>query len=71
MPIVLVGSAFWSGLLDWMRDQLATRGLIRPDDLDLMTVVDKAEDVVDVIFAFYERRSIEPTSSEIEQMLYL
>ena len=29
---------FWSGLLEWMRTQLATRGLIRPDDLDLMTV---------------------------------
>ncbi len=71
MPIVLVGSAFWSGLLDWMRGQLVTRGLVRPDDLDLMTVVDTAEDVIEVIFAFYERRSIEPTSSEIEQMLYL
>ena len=71
MPIVLVGSAFWSGLLDWMRDQLASRGLIRPDDLDLMTVVDEAQDVLETIFAFYERRSIAPTSSEFEQMLYL
>ena len=54
-----------------MREQLATRGLIRPDDLDLMTVVDDAQSVVDTIFEFYERRSIAPTSSEFEQMLYL
>ena len=54
-----------------MREQLASRGLIGADDLDLMTVVDEAEDVVDTIFAFYERRGIAPTSSEFEQMLYL
>ncbi len=71
MPIVLVGSAFWSGLIDWMRDQLASRGLIKPDDLDLMHIVDEAQDVIDTIFGFYERRSLAPTSSEFEQMLYL
>ena len=71
MPIVLVGSAFWSGLLEWMRTQLATRGLIAMDDLDLMRVVDDADAVVDAIFEFYERRSLAPTSSEFEQMLYL
>ena len=71
MPIVLVGSAFWSGLIAWMRDQLAARGLIRPDDLDLMQIVDEAQDVIDTIFEFYERRSLAPTSTEFEQMLYL
>jgi len=71
MPIVLVGSAFWSGLIDWMRDQLSSRGLIRPDDLDLMQIVDEAQDVIDTIFGFYERRSLAPTSTEFEQMLYL
>lgn len=71
MPIVLVGSSFWSGLLDWMRDQQLGHGVISPADLELMTVVDEAPAAVDAIFAFYEQRGFAPTPAEREQMLYL
>ncbi len=71
MPIIMVGSAFWSGLIAWMRNQQLDHGVISATDLDLMTVVDDAQAVVDAIFAFYEQRGFAPTPAEREQMLYL
>ncbi|HSM73145.1 MAG TPA: TIGR00730 family Rossman fold protein, partial [Desulfobacterales bacterium] len=45
-PIILVGSDYWAGLLDWIRQQLATRGLISAEDLDLLKVLDDPDDIV-------------------------
>ena len=39
-PIVLVGTAFWGGLLDWVRDVMVGRETISPSDVDLVTVTD-------------------------------
>ncbi len=47
-PVLLVGSAFWSGLVGWVRDQLATRALISPEDLDLFRVTDDVHEIVAV-----------------------
>lgn len=55
MPIILVGSEFWQGLLQWMREQLQAAHLINPEDLDLMQVIDEPQEVVDAIFDFYQR----------------
>jgi uncharacterized protein (TIGR00730 family) len=71
LPIILYGSKFWSGLLDWMRQELLVRGLIAAADLDLLTVCDSPEQVVDTVFGFYQQRSVMPTASEREQLLYL
>lgn len=71
IPIVLVGSPFWKGLLDWLRDVLATGGMIGERDIDLMKLVDDSGAVVDAIFDFYERRGFEQTAAEREQLLYL
>jgi uncharacterized protein (TIGR00730 family) len=71
LPIILYGSSFWSGLLTWMRDELLNRKLINASDLDLMTVCDTPEAVVDAIFAFYQQRGVTPTALEREQLLYL
>jgi uncharacterized protein (TIGR00730 family) len=71
IPIVLVGSSFWSGLLDWMRATLAAEGMIDLRDLDLMRVVDDNDLVVDAIFDFYEKRGFATTAAEREQLLYL
>jgi len=48
-PVILVGSDYWNGLLDWIKSTLLTRKLISPEDLDLITVLDKPEDVVKTI----------------------
>jgi len=71
IPIVLVGNGFWDGLLGWMRDTLAARGLIDPTDIELMKPVDDDDAVVDAIFDFYESRGFEQSATEREQMLYL
>ncbi|MCW0492023.1 LOG family protein [Riemerella anatipestifer] len=57
-PIVLVGSKFWSGLLDWFKDTLLESKLISPEDLNLFRVVDTAEEAVAHIKAFYEKYAI-------------
>lgn len=51
-PIVLMGSAHWAGLLDWVREQLLAQQLIGPHDLDLLHVSDDPDDVMAYIEAF-------------------
>jgi uncharacterized protein (TIGR00730 family) len=48
-PVLLVGGEYWSGLLDWMRDRLAAQGKIAPSDLELVTVADEPEAIVEVV----------------------
>jgi uncharacterized protein (TIGR00730 family) len=45
-PVVLVGTQYWSGLIDWVRDQMLARGLISPADLQLITLTDDPQEVV-------------------------
>ncbi|MDB5804605.1 MAG: hypothetical protein JWN73_1927 [Betaproteobacteria bacterium] len=71
MPIILVGSEFWAGMLDWMRDQLISNKLISPEDMDLMQVIDNADEVVETIFNFYETRGFTPTETDREKLMYL
>ncbi|MBM9602609.1 TIGR00730 family Rossman fold protein [Desulfopila inferna] len=48
-PIVLFGSEFWSGLVNWMEDALLARGNIHADDTSLFKVLDEVEDVLQYI----------------------
>jgi uncharacterized protein (TIGR00730 family) len=45
-PVVLVGTAFWGGLVDWLRERVAADGMISPGDLDRFTVTDDVDAVV-------------------------
>jgi uncharacterized protein (TIGR00730 family) len=47
-PVVLVGTRFWGGLADWIRETLLAGGLISPGDEDLLTVTDDLDEVVDI-----------------------
>ena len=71
MPIILVHEPYWRGLLDWMRERLAAEGMIDPNDLDLVQVYDEPQQVVDAIFAFYEKRGFAPSPAEREVLLNL
>jgi uncharacterized protein (TIGR00730 family) len=71
IPIVLVGSAFWSGLLQWMRGTLVTEGMIGAADIDMMRIVDDSDGVVNAIFDFYAARGFEQSATDREKLLYL
>ncbi len=60
-PIVLVGTAFWGGVIDWIKEtMLENYGNISPDDLKLFRLVDTAEEAVEHIFKYYEKYVIKP-----------
>ena len=59
-PIVLVGRKFWSGLIDWIEDTLFEEGNISPKDLDLISIVDTANEAVEVIDSFYKKYNFSP-----------
>ena len=71
MPIILVHEPYWRGLIDWCRARLAEEGMIDPTDIDLMQVCNEPREVVEAIFAFYEKRGFEPSPAEREVMLNL
>jgi uncharacterized protein (TIGR00730 family) len=47
-PVVLVGSAYWSGLIKWMRRELEGDGRVSPGDLDIATLCDDPQEIVDI-----------------------
>jgi uncharacterized protein (TIGR00730 family) len=48
-PVVLVGTEFFGGFVDWIRARLLTEGMISPGDIDLIQVTDDPQEVVDII----------------------
>jgi len=71
MPIILVHEPFWRGLLDWIQGRLVDEGMIDDTDCKLLQVVNEPQQVVDAIFAFYEKRGFEPSPAEREVLLNL
>ena len=71
MPIILVGSAFWAGMLDWFQSALLEEKVISADDLELIRVIDDPEQVISAIFKHYETSGFEPSEAERERQLYL
>ena len=60
IPVILVGSDFWRGLLAWMEATMVAQGLIKAEDMQLMTLVDDADAVVAAILDFYAGREFAP-----------
>lgn len=59
-PVILMGSSFWSGLVDWLRETVLAAGNISPEDLDLFYISDDPVEAVDIIEEFYRERMLEP-----------
>ena len=66
VPLVLVGSDYWKGLVDWMRSRLEADGLVGEGDVDMLQVIDEPAAVVEAIFTHYHARGFELSPSERE-----
>ncbi len=60
-PIILVGTDFWEGLIDWIKKTLlGTFSNISPDDLDLFHLVDTEDEVITILDNFYKESRLSP-----------
>ena len=58
-PVVLFGSEFWNGLVEWIRARPLAEAMISPADMDLLFITDEPEEAVATIIECYERRCAE------------
>ena len=60
-PIILIGTEFWSGLIDWIKDTLLQKfGNISEKDLDLIHLVDTEDEVIEILDTFYDKYNLSP-----------
>lgn len=59
-PIILVGSSYWNGLVDWIKNTLLEEKNISPADLDFFVVVDTVDEVMDNLNQFYSKDNFKP-----------
>lgn len=59
-PIVLIGSEYWKGLFDWIKNVMLKENNISPKDQNLVNIVDTPEDAVKVIDEFYAKYTLSP-----------
>lgn len=60
-PIILVGTSFWAGMMDWIIEtMLKKQGNISEVDLELFKIVDTADEVMDIINNFYKQHQLSP-----------
>ena len=71
IPVILMGSAFWQGLIDWMRNVQVAQGTVSASDLDLIRVIDDPDEVIEAVFDFYQHRGFYATTEERELNLNL
>ena len=56
-PVVLVGTDYWRGMIEWVSDRMLGEGNISADDLDLFTVTDDPEEVRDLLMSAAHRQA--------------
>lgn len=60
-PMICMGSSYWNGLFDWMREtMLEVEGNISPGDLDMIKIFDTADEVVAYLHEFYSHNKLQP-----------
>ncbi|NKE09232.1 MULTISPECIES: TIGR00730 family Rossman fold protein [Kocuria] len=66
-PVVLMGTAFWAPLVDWIKNTLVSEGMISAGDVDLLCVTDSPEEAVAVMREAHERRSHEQHHLDLDE----
>ena len=60
-PIILVGTDFWSGLMEWIKETMLDKfSNVSPGDIDLIHLVDTEEEVVNILDSFYKEYGLSP-----------
>lgn len=59
-PIVLMGTEFWGGLVDWIKNRMLTDGLISASDLELIRLTDDLDEAVQIVTDYYKHHRIKP-----------
>jgi len=57
-PVILYGSRFWRGFLNWLKDPVLARGYISEGDVDLLRVCDTVDEVVGAVQRWYDKQEI-------------
>lgn len=55
-PVVLFGSDYWSGLVDWLKEPLLSEGKISSEDMDLFSLADDPQQAVDIVLREFQKR---------------
>lgn len=71
IPLILVGSEFWHGLVAWFRERLVAERMIDPGDIELISIIDEPQQVVKAIFDHYQNRGFSRRPLEHELLLNL
>jgi uncharacterized protein (TIGR00730 family) len=59
IPIILVKTDFWKGLIDWLKNTLLTQGMINEENLNLIQLVDTKEQVLELLEEYYNNEENE------------
>lgn len=60
-PIILVGKSFWKGCLKWIKEEMSiNHKYISENELELISIVDSAKDVTDILSKFYLEKGLKP-----------
>ncbi|NOR52060.1 MAG: TIGR00730 family Rossman fold protein [Gammaproteobacteria bacterium] len=68
MPIILYGSEFWNGLMDWLRSTLLKQGTISESDFDLVTITDEPDEVTEIMVKHREWKQQQIQESNLDKL---
>lgn len=51
IPVILVGTEYWQGLVEWMRETMLAEGAISPEDLELFQMLDDPDEIAQTVIA--------------------
>ncbi len=71
IPIILMCSDYWAGLIEWLKNSLIGEGMASPDDMNLIQVIDDPNEVVAAIFDYYESRGFQLSAEDKKNQLNL
>jgi predicted Rossmann-fold nucleotide-binding protein len=57
-PVILFGSEYWGGFLEWLKGTMLAAGAISEEDFDLLRVFDAPDDVVNAVVTWYTRQEV-------------